>query len=106
MDNDELALAAMDDDGFGCAITSTPSGPEGFYVSVMDHGRSGMLLGPYATKADAESEVRAGKRLAEQVNSRAFWYAYGVTRVVMQPGAALPEGKLNELARQALTCGH
>ena len=76
-------------------------GPEGFYVSVLDNGRSGMLLGPYATKADAESDVRTGKRLAEQVNSRAFWYAYGVTRVVMQPGAALPKGKLNEYATGA-----
>lgn len=24
MDNDELALATMDDDGFGCAITASP----------------------------------------------------------------------------------
>ena len=74
------------------------SGAEGFYVSVKDGPRSGMLLGPYGSKSEAEGKVTLGKRLAEQVNSRAIWYAYGVTRVVMQPGADLPAGKLNHLA--------
>lgn len=73
------------------------SGPEGFYVTVKDGPRTGVLLGPYDTKDEAESRVKDGKRLAESVNSRAFWYAYGVTRVVMQPGADLPAGKLNHL---------
>jgi hypothetical protein len=84
------------------------SGPEGFYVSVADscandgsRTRHGLLLGPYATKADAESDVSTGRRLAQQVNDRAIWYAYGTCRVVMQPGAALPKGKLNEYAAQA-----
>ncbi len=75
-----------------------PSGPEGFYVTVKDGPRTGILLGPYGSKDEAESHVRLGKTLAEQVNSRAIWYAYGVTRVVMQPGAELPQGKLNHLA--------
>ncbi len=69
----------------------------GFYVSVEDHGRHGMLLGPYTTKGEAEADVPLGKRLAERANSRAIWYAYGVTKVTMQPGADLPAGKLEHL---------
>jgi len=41
--------------------------------------------------------VPLGKRLAESVNDRAIWYAYGVTKVVMKPGAELPAGKLEHL---------
>ena len=74
------------------------SGLEGFYVTVKDGARTGCLLGPFGSKEEAEGKVRLGKRLAEQVNSRAIWYAYGVTRMVMQPGAGLPQGKLNHLA--------
>ena len=73
------------------------TGPEGFYVSVIDGARHGLLLGPYATKLDAESDVPAGRELAERVNDRAGWYAYGVTRVQMPPGVALPRGRLNDV---------
>ena len=73
------------------------AGLEGFYVSVQDGGRTGLLLGPYATKPDAEHDVPAGKQLAEQVNTRACWYAYGVTRLVMPPGKVLPAGTLNRV---------
>ena len=74
------------------------SGPEGFYVTVKDGARTGVLLGPYGSRSDAEAHVDLGRRLAGQVNDRAVWYAYGVTRVVMRPGAELPVGKLNHLA--------
>jgi hypothetical protein len=77
-----------------------PAGAEGFYVTVQDAGRTGFLLGPYDSKSEAESNVKLGQRLAEQVNDRAFWYAYGVTRVVMKPGIDLPAGKLNHLAEE------
>jgi hypothetical protein len=79
----------------------TTAGPEGFYVSVEDNGRHGLLLGPYADKAAAEADVPLGKRLAESVNDRAVWYAYGVTRVTVKPGAVLPAGKLEHLKRGA-----
>lgn len=79
-------------------MSTVANGPEGFYVTVKDGPRTGILLGPYGSKDEAESHVRLGKRLAEQVNDRAIWYAYGVTRVMMQPGAELPQGKLNHLA--------
>lgn len=85
---------------------------EGFYVTVMDrtHGggpvatgtRTGRLLGPYSTKADAEHDVPTGRRLAQEVNDRAVWYAYGVTRYAVPAGAALPPGRLNQLATQQM----
>jgi len=71
--------------------------PTGFYVTVQDCGQWGALLGPYATKEEAEANVQAGKELAKMVNDRAGWYAYGVTKVTMKPGAVLPAGKLNAL---------
>jgi len=87
---------------------------EGYYVSVMDraHGggpapagtRTGLLLGPYPAKADAEHDVPVGRRLAQQVNDRAAWYAYGVTRVAVRDGGRLPPGRLNELAFQDGAC--
>lgn len=73
------------------------AGAEGFYVTVKNGSQTGLLLGPYGSKEEAEGNVDRGKRLARQVNDRADWYAYGVTRVVMQPGRELPKGKLNDV---------
>jgi len=73
------------------------SGPEGFYVTVKSGSRTGYLLGPFGSKAEAEGNVDRGQRLARQVNDGADFYAYGVTRVVMQPGRELPKGKLNDV---------
>lgn len=68
---------------------------EGYYVSVMDHGRWGLLLGPYDTHEEALELVETGKRLAEQVNDRAIWYAYGTSKITGP--APLKPGVLNEL---------
>lgn len=98
-------------------VASPPlgGGPEGFYVTVMDRAhaggplatgtRVGRLLGPYSTKPDAEQDVPAGRRLAEQVNDRAVWYAYGVTRYAARPGAVLPPGLLNKRATEQAKAG-
>lgn len=90
-----------------------PAGPEGFYVTVMDRAhvggppaagtRAGRLLGPYSTRSDAEQDVDTGRKLARQVNDRAVWYAYGVTRYVARPGGVLPPGLLNKHATE-LAC--
>ena len=74
----------------------------GYYVGVQDGGRWGALLGPYAARSDAEADVPLGKQLAGSVNDRAVWYAYGVTRVVMKPGADLPAGKLEHLTERQM----
>ena len=74
---------------------------EGFYASVQrpQPGRpadvqTGLLLGPYDTKAEADQHVPDARKLAEMVDPRACWYTYGVTRVVHD---TLPEGRLNTL---------
>jgi uncharacterized protein YegJ (DUF2314 family) len=69
----------------------------GFYVSVRDNGRSGFLLGPYATHEEALANVQLGQRLAEQVNDNAHWYAYGTAKVTAE---TLKEGLLNQLAKE------
>lgn len=74
----------------------------GFYVTVADGGKVGVLLGPYGTKEAAEADVPLGKRLAESVNSRAIWYAYGVTKVTMKPGQDLPQGRLEHLTERQM----
>lgn len=80
------------------AAAAGDGGPAGFYVTVKDGNAWGALLGPYAAKADAEADVPLGKALAESVNDRAIWYAYGVTKVTMRHGADLPAGRLDHLA--------
>ncbi len=78
----------------------------GFYVTVRDGAKVGALLGPYAAKAAAEADVDAGRKLAQAVNDRAIWYAYGVTRATSKPGADLEAGKLEGLvARQLALAG-
>jgi len=71
--------------------------PEGFYVSVQRGRRYGLLLGPYPSRAEAEKHVTAGRDLAAKVDSFTCFDAFGTTRIAMQPGAALPAGKLNAM---------
>jgi len=48
-----------------------------YYVSVRDGNRTGYLLGPYPTHADALANVERGKGLANGANSWAVFYTYG-----------------------------
>ncbi|MCW2932071.1 MAG: hypothetical protein JWM19_3033 [Actinomycetia bacterium] len=67
--------------------------PVGFYVTVMDAaGKVGFLLGPYPAKEEAEADVPEGRGLAESVNDRARWHAYGVTKVTRTAGKDLRSG--------------
>lgn len=56
-----------------------PTTDHDFYVTVIHGERSGFLLGPYLTHAEALAQVFRGKKLAEQHNTRALFndYAYG-----------------------------
>jgi hypothetical protein len=81
-------------------MANDTTGAEGFYVTVQRQAaggrvRTGWLLGPYDTKLEAEARVDAGRRLAYEADPRTEWDAFGVTRLVMKPGAELPAGKLN-----------
>jgi hypothetical protein len=75
-----------------------PAGPCGFYVTVRRGTRTGYLLGPHPTYAAAAARIPAGRVLAERADPRAVFDGFGVTRVVMRPGAELPAGVLEHLA--------
>lgn len=81
-----------------CVKQRTPvdTRTEGFYVTVRGGARSGFLLGPYATHAEAESNVGRARRYAGQVDDRAHWYAFGTARATAKPGQALKPGKFND----------
>lgn len=50
---------------------------ERYYVSVMDGGRKGFLLGPYSSHEEALANVERGCKLANEADDRAWFYAYG-----------------------------
>lgn len=74
----------------------------GYYVTMIrDPGprqKVAWLLGPFGTKEAAEGAVKTGKTLAEEVDPRCFWDAFGVTKLTRQPELKLPPGKLNARA--------
>jgi|SRR5688572_13855824 len=61
--------------------------PGNYYVSVVDrssnagHGRTGLLLGPFASHAEALANQRAATDKAQEVCSAAIWYAFGTVRM-------------------------
>lgn len=61
----------------------------GYYVTVVDAGRYGFLLGPYRAKRTAKRNVERGRRMAIWHNDRAWFYGYGTGRVK----ADIPEAK-------------
>ena len=53
----------------------------GFYVTVVDAGRRGFLLGPFDSHEEAKSNIERGRDLAIKNNVRAHFYGYGTARV-------------------------
>jgi hypothetical protein len=78
----------------------------GFYVSIQRARRggidTGLLLGPYDSKEEAETHVPEGRQLAERVDPRAVFDAFGVSRVTSPQDHDLPAGVLNALAEAGL----
>lgn len=74
----------------------------GFYVSIRRARQNGndtrLLLGPYDSKEEAETHVSEGRGLAESVDPRAVFDAFGVSRVTSPPDQPLLAGILNALA--------
>lgn len=62
----------------------------GFYVTVQDAGRHGFLLGPFASKREAEANVKLGKDLANAHNDWAWAYSYGTALVKQDIATAQP----------------
>lgn len=67
----------------------------GFYVSVINGSRAGLLLGPYPSQPEACRHVDRARREAETIDPWAGFYGFGTARAVARPGRALPAGKLN-----------
>jgi hypothetical protein len=74
-----------------------------FYVSVIDGPRiggeiavkrMGLLAGPYETHQEALDRVATVRKIAEEVNAWAHFYAFGTIKVKQPP---YPVGKLNHL---------
>lgn len=67
----------------------------GFYVTVIDGSRSGKLLGPYDTLAEAEGNVTRARVKAQEVDDRAHFYGFGTAKVTTE--RPLPPGLFNTL---------
>ncbi|VTT98923.1 unnamed protein product [Gemmataceae bacterium] len=50
----------------------------GYYVSVIDGSRRGLLLGPFDCPEAARASVDRGRAMAERADPRAVFYGYGV----------------------------
>lgn len=72
-----------------CERPECPSNGGRYYVTVRDHDRTGWLLGPYDTHAEALANVDRGNELACNADPRAHWYAFGTARIT-DPSAPLP----------------
>lgn len=69
----------------------------GFYVTVqrLTNGQPkyGWLLGPYDTELDARADIPTARRLAELVDPRTVFDAFGTAKLTRD--GALPPGVLN-----------
>jgi hypothetical protein len=77
-----------------------------YYVSVIDGPRIGgqievkrfgLLAGPYETHEEALDKVDAVRKIAEQVNAWACFYAFGTLKLKEPIDGAYPPGRLNHL---------
>lgn len=53
----------------------------GYYVSVIDGNRKGLLLGPYDDHSDALANVNRARNLAYDADPRSHWYAFGTCKI-------------------------
>ena len=64
----------------------------GYYVSVLDGKRKGLLLGPYDTHQEALDNVKRGISLAVAADTRAVFYAFGTVKITAE---TLPKAVFN-----------
>lgn len=79
-----------------------------FYVSVIDGPRiggeiqvkrMGLLAGPYETHEEALDKVNAIRKIAEEVNVWAHFYAFGTCKLKEPINGSYPPGRLNHLLK-------
>lgn len=66
--------------------------PIGYYAGLRRDGRKAILLGPYASKAEADANVERARDEAERVDPFCWFDSAGVIEIEC---AELPVGKLN-----------
>jgi hypothetical protein len=60
---------------------------EGFYVSVVNGRRVGLLAGPFDTEPDARAFVEAAQAESERIDPFAHFYAFGTVKApTRKPG--------------------
>jgi hypothetical protein len=57
----------------------------------------GLLAGPYETHEEAIEKVDAVRKIAEEVNAWAHFYAFGTVKLKEPDNGAYPRGRLNHL---------
>lgn len=65
----------------------------GFYTTVVRGAKVGYLLGPFDDEPTARAAIPAARRLAEQVDPRTVFDAFGTCRLELSAGP-LPRGVL------------
>jgi hypothetical protein len=68
-----------------------------YYVTVIRGERTGWLLGPYATHAEALARVDAARIVAQTIDPYTVFDAFGTaSRTARVPFARMPAGRLND----------
>lgn len=61
-----------------------------FYVSAIDGERFARMAGPFASLEAAQAAVASTRAQAEEINSRAFWWAWGTCSMPEHDGFTCP----------------
>ena len=73
------------------------SQPGAYYVTVINGPRVGRLAGPFINDhAAALAMVDQVRKVAEEVNPRACWYAFGTCRLPNDDSVPIRYGSLNK----------
>lgn len=84
--------------------------PSMYYVSVIDGPRTGdsievkrmgLLAGPFETHQEALDRVDAVRKIAEEVNVWAHFYAFGTCKLKEPINGRYPPGRLNDRLEQS-----
>lgn len=77
--------------------------PGAYYVSVMRGADYRLLAGPWIDNhAAALAAVDAVRDVAQDLDPRAAWYAFGTCRLPVEAGEMPPAGILNEQCKAVL----
>lgn len=69
--------------------------PGYYYCTVMDGPNYALLAGPYDSHQDALDNLPKAKQIAQQVDAKAVFYAFGTARIERNATVIRPAGVLN-----------